>query len=95
MARELATHGDLFAPGPRPDRADPFLVEGERVRSNADLVGELSAFAPGRRVHTATEDLGEFLRTALSAFAAGGSVVLTRGGDAERLARVLADERVG
>ncbi len=94
-ARELATHGDVFAPGPRAAKADPWLVEGSRVRTNADLIGELSAYPPGRRVHTATEDLGEFLRTALSAFAAGGSVVLTRGANADALARVLADERVG
>jgi uncharacterized protein (TIGR03089 family) len=94
-ARELATHGDVFAPGPRPAKADPLLVEGERVRTHGDLVGELSAFVPGRRVHTATSDLGEFLRVALSAFAAGGSVVLTRDGSADVIARVLADERVG
>jgi uncharacterized protein (TIGR03089 family) len=94
-ARELATHGDVFLPGPRARRSDPLIVEGERVRSHGDLVGELSAFAPGRRVHTATEDLGEFLRVALSAFAAGGSVVLTRGGSDDALARVRADARVG
>ncbi len=94
-ARELAVHGDVFVPGPRAGRGDPLLVEGERVRANGDLVGELTAFSPGRRVHTATEDLGEFLRVALSAFAAGGSVVLTRGGSDEAVARVLASERVG
>ena len=94
-ARELATHGDVFTPGPRPRSSDPFIVEGERVRTHGDLVGELSAFVPGRRVHTSTADLGEFLRTALSAYAAGGSVVLTRGGGPDALARVLADERVG
>lgn len=93
-ARELATHGDVFTPQGRPASGDPFLVEGERIRTFGDLVGELSAFAPGRRVHTATDDLGEFLRVALSAYAAGGSVVLTSGGSPAALDRVLADERV-
>ncbi len=91
-ARELATHGDVFDPYDEPDPGDPALVTTDGVRSFADLVPAAPA---GGRVHTDTSDAAAFLATTLEAWAADGSVVLTRGTpDAEVLAARLTTEGV-
>ncbi len=91
-AREIATHGDVFTPW---DEADPDDVG---LRSGAEEVAFGGLVPPpgdARRVHTATTDTATFLRTALAAWAADGSVVLTRGTPAEEvLAARLASEGV-
>ncbi len=90
-ARELATHGDVFAAWDSPGPGDPAVLEPEGATTFADLVPE---GAPGRW-HTDTEDAGLFLRTVLAAWAADGSVVLTRGApDPDTLDRRLASEGV-
>ena len=73
-AKEVATHGDVFAPWEEPAPSDAALRNGGTT-TFADLVPAPEA----GRVHTATEDTVAFLRTALAAWAADGSVVLTRG----------------
>ncbi len=90
-AKEVATHGDVFTAWEEPEDDDPALRADGSTTSTTDLV---PAAEPGR-VHTATTDTAAFLRTALAAWAADGSVVLTRGEpDAEVLARRLASEGV-
>lgn len=89
-AHDLATHGDEFAAWEEPEGEDPAL-RADGTTTHADLVpaGE------GGRVHTTTDDTVAFLRTALAAWAADGSVVLTRGApDADVLAARLASEGV-
>ncbi|WP_299442925.1 TIGR03089 family protein [uncultured Phycicoccus sp.] len=91
-ARELATHGDLFDPYDAPAPDDPALVTTDGVVPFAALV---PAAPTGGRVHTATTDVAAFLATTLEAWAADGSVVLTRGApDADVLAARLTTEGV-
>ena len=76
-ARELATHGDVFDAWEDPDGADPALRAAGRVTAFEDLV-PAPAGEP-QRVHTDTTDTAAFLRVALAAWAADGSLVVTRG----------------
>jgi uncharacterized protein (TIGR03089 family) len=91
-ARELATYADVLDPWQAPGADAPALRGPEGVTRYADLVPVPGS--PGRW-HTATTDTAAFLRLALEAFAADGSVVLTRGTPtAEVLARRLEAEGV-
>jgi uncharacterized protein (TIGR03089 family) len=91
-ARELATHGDVFTPYDSPDPDDAALVTDAGTTSYADLVPDDGS--PGRW-HSAGEDAAAFLRLVLAAWAADGSVVLTRGTPAaDVLERRLASEGV-
>jgi len=76
-ARELATHGDVFDVWDEPDGSDPALRAAGRVSAYEDLV-PAPAGGP-QRVHTDTTDTAAFLRVALAAWAADGSLVVTRG----------------
>jgi uncharacterized protein (TIGR03089 family) len=90
-ARELATHGDVVDPWAEPAPGDPALIAPDGTTTFADLVPE---GVPGRR-HTTATDTASFLRTVLAAWAADGSVVLTRGTpDHDVLERRLASEGV-
>ncbi|WP_377643978.1 TIGR03089 family protein [Oryzobacter terrae] len=73
-AKEVATHGDVFTPWEEADPSDPALRNG-----GTTTFGDLVPAPEDGRVHTATDDTAAFLRTALAAWAADGSVVLTRG----------------
>ncbi len=91
-AHDLATHGDVFTPWEDPEPDAPGLRDGTGETPLGELV---PASGPARRVHTATTDAGELLRTALAAWAGDGSVVLTRGAPAEDVLRArLASEGV-
>ena len=90
-ARELATHGDMFEAWDEPAPDDPALLHPDGVTTFGDLVPEGT---PGRW-HTATTDPATFVRAVLAAWAADGSVVLSRGAPApEVLERRLASEGV-
>ncbi|MGL5927681.1 MAG: TIGR03089 family protein [Dermatophilaceae bacterium] len=93
-AREIATHGDVLDLWDTPAPGDPALRAGGTVIRYGELVP--AAGVPGEaapRVHTSTRDTAVFLRIAVNACVAGGSVVLTRGEpDAELLdARLRAE----
>ncbi len=87
-AKELATYADRFEAWERATDDASALQAGEDTAYLLDVpVG-----APGLRVHTATTDLGAFLRTAIAAFATDGSLVLSIDPDPEALpARLAAD----
>ncbi|MCE1179838.1 MAG: TIGR03089 family protein [Micrococcales bacterium] len=89
-AQELATYPDAFEAWAEPDGGDPALRAGGDDTAYAQVVP-----APleqrGARVHTATSDTGTFVAQCLSAYAAGGSVVLSRGAAADRAARLDAE----
>ncbi|MFQ6172035.1 TIGR03089 family protein [Oryzobacter sp. R7] len=73
-AKEVATHGDVLAAWEEPAGHDPALRDGGTTPYAA-----LVPVPEAGRVHTATGDTAAFLRLALAAWAADGSVVLTRG----------------
>lgn len=84
-AHDIATHGDVFTAWEEAEDDDAALrTDGTTTFGNLVPPGE-----PGR-VHTTTTDTAAFLRTALTAWAADGSLVLTRG---EPAADVLAARR--
>ena len=93
-AKDLATYPDLFAPWARPSSTDAALVDGERTAY--ERLAQLAVpCEPGARVHTGTADTGRFLRILLGAYAAGGSVVLSRGRpDEDTVTRRLREEGV-
>ena len=92
-ARDLATHGDVFDAWEEPEPDDAALRTPAGDTDHESLVP--TGGDAGARVHTTTTDTAAFLRLALEAWAADGSVVLTRGEAArEVLARRLADEGV-
>jgi uncharacterized protein (TIGR03089 family) len=92
-ARELATFGDQFeAYGTANDTA-PALVSGGEVTAYDAVVPERD-WPEGVRVHTSGDDVAELLRTALAAFAADGSVVVSRGASDEVLEERLRSEGV-
>lgn len=84
-ARELATFGDQFAPWHEPTEDVPALALPGGVTAYADVVPERD-WAPGTRLHTATDDLGELLLDVLGVWARGGSLVLSRRLDESRRA---------
>jgi uncharacterized protein (TIGR03089 family) len=89
-ARELSTHGDQFTPWDEPAPTDvAWRARGEQAAYES--VVPQRDWPAGARVHTASPDLGAVLSTALAAWAADGSVVLSRGpeptgGRAQRMA---------
>lgn len=78
-ARELATYADVFDAVTEADDADVALDAGGEPAAYDQVV---VAAATPERVHTDTADTRLFLELALATFAAGGSVVLTIGGEA-------------
>ncbi|MBT9255950.1 TIGR03089 family protein [Phycicoccus sp. MAQZ13P-2] len=75
-AREIATHGDVFEPREDPEPG----ADGLRTAAGLHALDALvPAAGTAGRLHTATSDTEAFLRLALEAFAADGSLVLTRG----------------
>lgn len=80
-ARELATHGDVFDGWADADGGAPALRTGALDTTYDDLVPSPFPAPPGvlPRVHTDTTDTASFLRAALAAWAADGSLVVTRG----------------
>jgi uncharacterized protein (TIGR03089 family) len=87
-ARELSTHGDQFTPLADPEADDVALVaDGEQV-SYADLVVTQPDWGGEPRVALSGDDLSHVLRMALSAWAADGSVVLSRGTTPDPAARL-------
>lgn len=90
-ARELATFPDVFTAWDEPDPSGAALVTGLGTAAYRDLVGPAGA----DRTHLLDPDPETFLRTALDTWAAGGSVVLTRGvPDDHTLTRRMAAEHV-
>lgn len=77
-ARELSTYADQFSPWEEPDPGDAALSDKGTDTAYGDVVPERS-WARGVRIHTSTDDLRTALELALAAWAAGGSVVLSRG----------------
>jgi uncharacterized protein (TIGR03089 family) len=77
-ARELSTHGDQFAPLADPEGDDVALVADGKEILYADLVVTQPDWGDQPRVSLGG-DLAGVLRMTLSAWAADGSVVLSRG----------------
>jgi uncharacterized protein (TIGR03089 family) len=77
-ARELATYADQFSPWDEPSPSDVALREAGTDTAYEDVVPQRD-WARGIRVHTAETALGSFLATTLAAWAADGSIVLSRG----------------
>ena len=91
-ARELATYADQFTPWDEPTAADPALAVGGRTSAYGEVVPD-RGWPSGTRVHTGAPGLAEVLLDALSAWAADGSLVLSRGAvdDAALRARLDAE----
>ena len=90
-ARELATFPDAFTAWDEPDPSGAALATGLGTAAYRDLV----VAAGADRTHLLDPDPETFLRTALDTWAAGGSVVLTRGvPDDHTLTRRMAAEHV-
>lgn len=86
-ARELATYGDLLVPLADPAPGDPALVHGTARLTGAQLARPRPEWGDTPRVLVVETDLGQVLAEVLAAWAAGGSVVLVRGGAADQSAR--------
>jgi uncharacterized protein (TIGR03089 family) len=91
-AKELSTYADQFSPWEEPAPSDVAVSDGDDQAAYEDVVPQ-GNWAHGVRVHTAEPRLGTFLATALGAWAADGSVVLSRGpeGDSGRAARLTSE----
>lgn len=93
-ARELSTHGDRLVPSVDPEPADLALSVDGADTSYADVVRAEPAWGDTPRV-ALRADLATALTGILSAWAAGGSVVLVHGADdAVDLPARLASEAV-
>ena len=77
-ARELSTHGDVFAPMSDPESGDVALAAGGHDTAYGELVVPAAEWGAAPRVALAGP-LDRVLRDALAAWAADGSVVLVRG----------------
>jgi uncharacterized protein (TIGR03089 family) len=86
-ARELSTHGDRFAPLADPEADDIALVVDSEEIPYADLIVTQPDWGDEPRVALGG-DLARVLRMALSAWAADGSVVLSRGTAPDPAARL-------
>lgn len=91
-ALEVANQPDEFEPWAPPGDDDLALFRRGESTTYEDIVPAPS-WPTSVRVHTTAADLGEFLATCLHAFAAGGSVVHSRGAGADLSSR-LAEEHV-
>ncbi|MEO6412044.1 MAG: TIGR03089 family protein [Pedococcus sp.] len=91
-ARELATYADQFSPWEEATPSDLALRDAGREAAYEDVVPQRD-WARGVRVHTSETLLGSFLATTLTAWAADGSVVLSRGpeGPSGRAARLTSE----
>jgi len=77
-ARELATFGDQFSAWESPAATDPALRVDGRHTAYGSVVPQRD-WPQGTRLHTRSDDLEQVLLDALAAWAADGSVVLSRG----------------
>lgn len=100
---EVRVHGDRFAPLDPPDADVPALTtaDGEALTHREVLDEAGATYVEGARVLIATErtsvDAAGLIAWLYAPLAAGGSVVLTRGGedaDLDRLAEIERAERV-
>jgi uncharacterized protein (TIGR03089 family) len=91
-ARELATYADQFSPWDEASPSDAALRDGGTDTAYEGVVPQRD-WAHGVRVHTSGTALGSFLGTTLAAWAADGSVVLSRGpeGASGRAARLTSE----
>jgi uncharacterized protein (TIGR03089 family) len=91
-ARELATYADQFSPWDEATPSDIAMREAGTDAAYEDVVPQRD-WARGVRVHTSEPALGAFLTTTLAAWAADGSIVLSRGpeGASGRAARVTSE----
>jgi uncharacterized protein (TIGR03089 family) len=89
-ARDLAGHGDVFTPWEEPDGDDPALVADGATTAYDRLVAPMPAWGAAPRVRV-PDRLGEALTTALSAWAADGSVVLVREPGPDQSARLASE----
>jgi uncharacterized protein (TIGR03089 family) len=89
-ARELATHGDRFSPMAEAEDEDPALVGEGDDTAYGSLVVARPEWGPAPRV-VLDAPLPRALTDALSAWAADGSVVLTRGPARDLAARLAAE----
>jgi uncharacterized protein (TIGR03089 family) len=91
-ARELATYADQFSPWEDATPSDIALSDSGTEAAYEDVVPQRD-WARGVRVHTSEPALGSFLATTLAAWAADGSVVLSRGpeGASGRAARLTSE----
>ena len=91
-ARELATYADQFSPWDEASPSDAALRDGGTDTAYEGVVPQRD-WARGVRVHTSETGLGSFLATTLAAWAADGSVVLSRGpeGASGRAARLASE----
>jgi uncharacterized protein (TIGR03089 family) len=91
-ARELSTYADQFSPWEQPAPSDLALSDAGEHTAYKDVVPQRD-WSRGVRVHTSATGLGSFLATTLAAFAADGSVVLSRGPEpaAGRVARLSSE----
>ncbi|EWT00211.1 hypothetical protein N865_17620 [Intrasporangium oryzae NRRL B-24470] len=89
-ARELSTHGDRFSPMAEAEDADPALVGDGADTAYGSLVVPRPDWGAAPRV-VLDDTLPRVLSDALSAWAADGSVVLTRGPERDLAARLAAE----
>jgi len=91
-ARELATYADQFSPWEEATPSDIAVRDAGTDAAYEDVVPQRD-WARGVRVHTSETALGSFLATTLAAWAADGSVVLSRGpeGASGRAARLTSE----
>lgn len=91
-AATIASYGDVFSATGRPSPSSAAVLAGSRTTTYADLVPE-PAWPAGTRAHLIAADLATLYETALAAWAADGSIVLSRGtSDPAALAHRLATE---
>ncbi len=89
-ARELATHGDVFAAWEEADARSVAVDDGVGPDSYADVVVSQPDWGSSPRVRV-PDRLGPALRAALSAWAADGSVVLVIEPDGDQSARLTSE----
>lgn len=89
-ARELATHGDVFAPWEEADGRAVALDDGTERDAFADIVVSQPGWGSSPRVRVPNR-LGPALRAALSAWAADGSVLLVCEPDGDQSARLKSE----
>ncbi|GAA1893835.1 TIGR03089 family protein [Lapillicoccus jejuensis] len=86
-ARELATYGDLLTPLDDLGPHDEALVRGATRLTAEQVARSRPEWGETPRVLLRGTDLADVLADAVAAWAAGGSVVLVRGGAADQSAR--------
>lgn len=91
-AATIASYGDVFSAAGRPSPSSAAVIAGSLTTTYADLVPE-PAWPAGTRAHLIAADVATLYQTAFAAWAADGSIVLSRGtSDPAALAHRLATE---